>query len=133
MVVAAGSWQPLAMKRKRDAALLTAIGRNIRTLRKRRGFSQEDLAGRANIQSATLSRVENGRVSPDVTTLHRIATGLSVNLAEVCDVDEGPTDSVPSRRDTDLLAALQDWTDAQRAALLVLVSLLGPDAGDSQE
>ena len=49
-----------------------SIGRDIRRKRTAAGFSQGELAGPAGVQSATISRLENGRGNPTVATIKKI-------------------------------------------------------------
>ena len=65
------------------AALSSAIGRRITTLRNARGWSLSTLASRANLGKATLSEVEAGRRNPTLETLYALAAELEVPLAEL--------------------------------------------------
>lgn len=57
--------------------------RRIKELRSERGLSQIALARQAGIEPAVLCRIETGKASPNVRTLHRIADALSVDTAEL--------------------------------------------------
>lgn len=114
-------WQPLGMGRRRDGELLRAIGRRVRALRDQRGWSQEQLGANAKLQTATLSRIENAKASPDLTTLSSIADALGVTLAQLCDVNSAP----PRPKLTDLEESLLESQSAlaphQQVALLRFV------------
>ena len=56
---------------------------NLRTLRKARGLSQEDLAQRLHITRQTLSKWENGLSVPDAQLLLRLAEILDVPVSEL--------------------------------------------------
>jgi transcriptional regulator with XRE-family HTH domain len=57
------------------------FGSVIRAVRQRRAWRQEDLAARAGVSQATISRVERGHVgSLSVDTVRRIAAALDVRL-----------------------------------------------------
>lgn len=59
-----------------------AIGAAIRSARLRRNLTQEQLAERAGgLDRKTISRIENGHMSPIIDHLLLIADGLDVPLA----------------------------------------------------
>lgn len=47
------------------------IGKNIVQLRKKHGLSQRELAERAGITHSAISSIENGKVSPSVSSLQK--------------------------------------------------------------
>lgn len=58
---------------------MSNVGLRIRELRGARGWTQEELAGRAQLRQATLSAMENGRTKGvDFATLDRLARALEV-------------------------------------------------------
>lgn len=64
----------------------STIGRNLRSLRRDRGLSQEGLAEAAGVSVDVISRLEQGRrQTARITTLTQIANGLDVDLAELVD------------------------------------------------
>lgn len=66
------------------------IGAKIRTLRKGRKLTQEELAERLGITRATVSNYEVGRRSPHISELKRIADyfGVGVDYFGVTPTDE---------------------------------------------
>lgn len=54
------------------------LGRNIRTLRKRRGLSQEELALEADMKRSYVSDLERGTRNPSVKAVGRLANALGV-------------------------------------------------------
>lgn len=56
------------------------VGRRLRDLRTKRGFSLRVLADRSGLNVNTLSLVENGKSSPSVSTLQQLATALEVPI-----------------------------------------------------
>lgn len=56
------------------------IGKKIKTLRKTRGLSQEDLSIRLGVQRSTISNYEIGRRCPSIRDLEKIANILGVGL-----------------------------------------------------
>lgn len=59
------------------------LGQLIGRLRTERGLTQEVLAGLAGIHRPHLTRIENGRKSPTMDTLWRIADALGMPLSEL--------------------------------------------------
>src|SRR5689334_18957705 len=76
-----------------DAALRTGehvtvdkfclVARNVRRLRRERGYSQSELARRAELSKQTLSSIEAGEANPTVLTLTAIAGALAVPVAHL--------------------------------------------------
>ena len=63
--------------------MLTALGRAIRQARKERGFSQEALAHRTEIDRAYMGSIERGDQNIGVMHLFRIATALEMTVTEL--------------------------------------------------
>jgi len=60
-----------------------AFGRVLRTLRKERGLSQEELALEADLQRNYVSLIERGINQPTVTTIFKLALALKVRPSEM--------------------------------------------------
>lgn len=58
---------------------LTALGKNLRIQREKRGLSQAQLAANCNVERAKISRIENGAANLYITTFLELAIGLSVS------------------------------------------------------
>lgn len=67
------------------------VGENIRSLRKRKGLSQEQLALRAEINASYMGQVERGEKNPTIDVLAKIAAALQTPLEHVVIVDSGTT------------------------------------------
>ena len=59
------------------------VGLNLQALRRAKGFSQEELAHRAEVHQTYLSGVERGRRNPSVMVLARIAAALDADLEDL--------------------------------------------------
>jgi len=60
------------------------IGDNIKKLRKKKGFSQDNLARAANIPYTTLTKIESNVVKkPSVQNVAKIAGALGVNIEKL--------------------------------------------------
>lgn len=71
---------PAGNGRAHPASVNAAVGRAIRELREMSGITARDLAARASISAAMVSRIESGQVSPSLATLELIATALETPL-----------------------------------------------------
>ena len=78
-----------------SAATLPADVARLRTLRRRRGWTQDQLAEASGVGSATIARIEGGGAVPRVSTMTRIAQALGVRIP---DVDEFADDEAPRPR-----------------------------------
>ena len=52
----------------------------LRHWREHRGYSVRELAKRAGVGFVTVSRIENGHMSPTVTMLEKLAKALGISL-----------------------------------------------------
>ena len=65
--------------------IINIIGKKICYYRKLKGFSQLDLAAIVNIEKSNLSRLENGRTNPTISTLVDICNALNIDLTLLFD------------------------------------------------
>jgi transcriptional regulator with XRE-family HTH domain len=68
---------------QRGAAQNLALAEHLRTLRVDRGLTLQALAAKSDISRATLSRIENGEVSPTAETLGRLASALTLPISQL--------------------------------------------------
>lgn len=64
-------------------ALRRLVGENIRSLRKARGWSQEELGEHADLSYKFVGEVERGAVNPSIDSLVGIANALNVEMVEL--------------------------------------------------
>lgn len=69
----------------RAVEILHHIAKNIRALRRQKGWSQEELADRAGLHRTYVSGVERGIRNPTVTSLKCIADALDVSIGAITD------------------------------------------------
>ena len=55
----------------------------LRQWREHRGYSVRELAKRARVGFVTISRIENGHMSPTVDMLEKLAKALRVHITEL--------------------------------------------------
>jgi transcriptional regulator with XRE-family HTH domain len=72
-----GSNAPQTIQR----SLEQTIGAQVRALRTRLGLKSAELAAAAGISGSLMSKIENGQVSPSLSTLQSLATALNVPIA----------------------------------------------------
>ena len=68
-----------------QAQFFRALGARVRELRKKAGYSQEDVAFRAGIHRTQVSLLESGSRMPRVETLVKLAGALGVTTDEILD------------------------------------------------
>ncbi|GLK80114.1 helix-turn-helix domain-containing protein [Methylopila turkensis] len=66
------------MKRTPPSPLREILARNVKELRAERGFSQDELAHRADVHRTYMSAVERRRRNVSLDVLHKIAAALGV-------------------------------------------------------
>lgn len=71
------------MSRQSETKQLKALGNRIATVRRERGVTQEQLAERTGFTSITIGYIEQGRRSPRIATVFKIAECLKVPVAEL--------------------------------------------------
>ncbi|MDV7144959.1 XRE family transcriptional regulator [Tropicimonas sp. TH_r6] len=59
------------------------LGERVRELRKARGWTLEQAAGQAGLARSTLSKIENGQMSPTYEALKKLAEGLSISVPQL--------------------------------------------------
>jgi len=64
------------------------IGKLVKTLRLKKGLTQEELSEKTDISVRTIQRIENGEVDPRAYTLQAIAQALEVDFGVFSETDE---------------------------------------------
>ncbi len=64
-------------------SIQTQIAENLKTIRKLRGYSYDQLASLTGVSKGMLSQIEKGESSPTVNTLWKIANGLQVSFSSL--------------------------------------------------
>lgn len=86
-----------ASPRRDDAPAIPRPGIALRALRKRTGWTLVDVSGKTGIPPSTLSRIENGVVSPTYDLLLRLSTGLKLDMAELLGASPAPAASIEAQ------------------------------------
>lgn len=66
-----------------EAAEPLDLGRRVRELRKARDWTLEQAAGKAGLARSTLSKIENGQMSPTYDALKKLAVGLGISVPQL--------------------------------------------------
>lgn len=59
------------------------LGARVRSLRKELGLTLEQASGQAGLARSTLSKIENGQMSPTYEALKKLATGLEISVPQL--------------------------------------------------
>lgn len=103
-----------------DESIERRIAQRIRALRQERQWPLEELAARSGVSRASLSRIENGEVSPTAAVLSRLCAAFGLTLSRLMVlVEEGFAPLIP--RQGQLL-----WEDPETGFRRLVVSPPGP-------
>lgn len=87
------------------------VARAVRDIRGSRSLSQRQLAGRMNVPRTYISKIENGKAMPTLSSLERLANALEV---DICDLLR----DARSRRHAEIKAIMSDSFLAEIASLV---------------
>ena len=88
------SQNPHAVREPKEYNLERAIGREVRACRKTLGITVADLARDTGLSAGMLSKIENGNISPSLTTLQTLSRALGVPLTAFFRRYEAPRHAV---------------------------------------
>lgn len=95
-----------------------SIGRKIREFRHHCGFTQEELAFRADISSVYLRQIEKDDRNPTVSTILKLCKALSIQPSELFEL-EAPLP--PSSTEAQIVAFLSDKTESEKQIALEIL------------
>lgn len=78
------------MKNSPPPSVKKELGLRIRTLRKRNGLTQEEMAEKCDLHWTYIGGLERGERNPTLTTMQRVAAGLNVGLHQLIDARSFP-------------------------------------------
>ncbi|WP_196954467.1 helix-turn-helix domain-containing protein [Hymenobacter guriensis] len=73
------------LARVKHPVVRLAFGAHLRTLREARGWSQQELADRADISKPTVYRIETARFSATLDVLAALAQAMDIQLRDLVD------------------------------------------------
>ena len=100
-----------------------AFGKNLQTLRKKTGITQEKLAERMGVSRQTISNWENGRSYPDIVSVIRMSGLYSVSLDHLLKEEETMKDTYTAylEESTNIVKSRDRLTKAILIAAAVLI------------
>lgn len=66
-----------------DKSLLEKLAKRIKELRKKNGFTQDELAFRANIERSTLGKIETAQNDVTLTKVNQIAKAFDLTISDL--------------------------------------------------
>lgn len=69
----------------KDKPFLSELGKQIRKIRKKKGYTQEKLALEIDVDISQISRLERGILNTSISTLKAISEALDTPLKELLD------------------------------------------------
>ena len=98
--------------------MMISIGDNIKIARKKKGFTQEELANQIGVTPQAVSRWESGSGMPDISLIVPIAQVLSVSTDRLFGLEGEKQDSQQMRQIMDMYRNLEKkYTDPRILAL----------------
>jgi transcriptional regulator with XRE-family HTH domain len=88
---------------------MAVLGCQLRSERRRRGFTLEKLAAASGVSRSMLSEVERGSRVPTVPVLDRIATGLGTSIARLLREEQLAETVVLRREEQDVARDASGW------------------------
>lgn len=66
-----------------DKDLLVQFGKKVRKIRKKQGYSQEELASRANLHRTYIGMIERAEKNITLLNIHKIANALNISIQDL--------------------------------------------------
>lgn len=102
------------------------VALRIKTIRKRRGMTQEQLAEQIERTADAVSQLERGRSLPSFETLERLAVALDVPIRDFFDTDgdDGQTNPRRGKLMTTLLYLARNLSDKELQTAVQLIEVI---------
>jgi len=71
------------MKAQTEKDFVKSFGKRLADVRKVKGLSQEELAYRAGMHAVAITYIETGKRKPGITSIYKLAKGLSINVEDL--------------------------------------------------
>jgi transcriptional regulator with XRE-family HTH domain len=66
-----------------SSKMLISIGKNIRKIRERQDWNQEDVAYKAGIETSYYARIERGEANPSLEKIYAIIKALGIDSSKI--------------------------------------------------
>ena len=100
------------------------IGEFLRTLRKEKGLTQEQLAEEFNVSGRTVSRWETGSNMPDISIISEIADFYEIDIRELID-GERKNEPVPEEETVSKIIEYADGENTHLSKKVMVSSIVG--------
>ena len=97
---------------------LNTIGNNLYKVRKAKGFTQADVAERAELSDRTYADIERGSVTMRVDSLLKICTALNITPNDVLVLD-----NIVEMTEQDIAETIKDCSNNEKETALKLLSV----------
>lgn len=104
--------------------IIKVIGNRIKNIRTEKGFSQEELAYKANLSCSYFGQLERGAKSAGIETLEKLSNALSVSIADFFTDIQAPPDKRDDTELSILIEKLNLVSPSDRKTLIELIDLL---------
>lgn len=71
------------LMKKNQNTMSAALGKRIQSIRRLKGFTQQELGDRTEIHYKHIGEIERGRQNPSLASVQKIAEGLDVELIDL--------------------------------------------------
>lgn len=117
------------------------VGSRLKDVREQAGISQRELAKRAGVTNSTISMIEKNGVSPSISSLKKVLSGIPMSLMEFFDSEDSSRVDIPVvYKEEDLLDSSVneiDWKLVGKSfpnrAMSFIVEFLPPGSDTGEE
>jgi transcriptional regulator with XRE-family HTH domain len=102
--------------------ILKVFGRRVRSLRRAKDITQEQLAERAGLSLQSVGEIERGRGNPTLVNIERLSAALDVELTALFDL--GDVGMTREQVQKELLELLAGASEEQVRAILTMARVL---------
>lgn len=99
-----------------------AVSERIKSFRKARRFSQDELSRIAGISKGMLVELEKGSANPSIAILCKLATALGLSVADIVNISNTPSTYLIDKKDIPVL-----WKGDKGGSARLLAGTQGPD------
>lgn len=119
--------------------ILTKLGEKIKSIRKGKGIKIKQLSSRSGLTESSISMIENGKISPSITTINKIAMALGVHPIEFFEIERHKRWTVTRKNERERLKIsaenIMEYLSKEKTNdnVEIYISNLGPDQKSYEE